>query len=65
MSDFAEIEERRERNDPLHYEEWLSRRVPEPTPEEAYDDVGYELDDPKHPTYHDRLADLWDMREGK
>lgn len=62
MSDFAEIEERRERNDPLYYEEWLSRRVPEP--EEAYDDA-YGLDDPKHPTYHDRLADLWDMREGK
>lgn len=26
---------------------------------------GYEPDDPKHPTYHERAADLWDMREGK
>lgn len=25
----------------------------------------YELDDPKHSTYFDRMADLWDMREGK
>jgi hypothetical protein len=28
-------------------------------------EVGYELDDPKHPTYHDRYADVWDLRDGK
>lgn len=28
-------------------------------------DDGYDLDDPKHPTFRDRHADLWDMREGK
>ena len=26
---------------------------------------GYALNDPKHPTYFDRFADIWDMREGK
>jgi hypothetical protein len=25
----------------------------------------YDLDDPKHPTYHERMADAYDMREGK
>jgi hypothetical protein len=25
----------------------------------------YELDDPKSPGFHDRLADIWDSREGK
>ena len=29
------------------------------------DDSGYELDDPKHPSFHTRHADLWDNREGK
>ncbi len=29
------------------------------------EDCGYDLDDPKHPSYHDRMSDLWDMREGK
>lgn len=27
------------------------------------DDSGYELSDPKHPTYHDRMADIWDNRD--
>ena len=27
------------------------------------DDTGYDLSDPKHPTYHDRMADVWDSRE--
>lgn len=27
--------------------------------------TGYELDDPKHPTYHERMSELWDTREGK
>lgn len=26
---------------------------------------GYDLSDPKHPTFHERASDLWDMREGK
>lgn len=29
------------------------------------DDSGYDLDDPKHPTYHDRMSDVHDNREGK
>lgn len=29
------------------------------------DSEAYALDDPKHPTYHDRMSDLHDMREGK
>lgn len=29
------------------------------------DEDAYEPDDPKHPTFHDRYADVWDMREGK
>lgn len=29
------------------------------------DDTGYALGDPKHPSYHDSMSDLWDMREGK
>jgi hypothetical protein len=24
---------------------------------------GYELNDPKHPTYYDRVVDLWDNRD--
>lgn len=28
-------------------------------------DLGYALDDPKHPTYHERMAGHWDSREGK
>ena len=31
---------------------------------DALDDA-YELDDPKSPGFHDRLADTWDAREGK
>lgn len=27
------------------------------------EDEGYEPDDPKHPTYHGRMSDLWDLRE--
>jgi hypothetical protein len=27
------------------------------------DDTGYELDDPKHPTYHDRMSEVWDSRD--
>jgi hypothetical protein len=27
------------------------------------DETGYDSDDPKHPTFHDRYADVWDMRE--
>lgn len=28
-----------------------------------HDDSGYELDDPKHPTYHDRMSDAADARD--
>jgi hypothetical protein len=28
-------------------------------------DAGYALDDPKHSTYHDRMSEVWDSREGK
>jgi hypothetical protein len=32
----------------------------------AYDArEAYELDDPKSPGFHDRMADVWDNREGK
>lgn len=31
--------------------------------EEGAPPVGYDDDDPKHPDYHERLADLWDSRE--
>lgn len=31
--------------------------------EASGDDTGYELDDPKHPTFHDRHADIWDARD--
>jgi hypothetical protein len=27
------------------------------------DDTGYELGDPKHPTFHERFSDIWDNRE--
>lgn len=27
------------------------------------DDSGYALNDPKHPTYADRMTDVWDNRE--
>lgn len=32
--------------------------------DEAYDDA-YESDDPKHPSFRERLAALWDSRPGK
>jgi len=32
-------------------------------PLEDYDAEGYALDDPKHPTYHERMASVWDGRE--
>lgn len=32
---------------------------------ERVDETGYPDDDPKHPTYHDRMADVWDTREDK
>jgi rubrerythrin len=28
-----------------------------------WDDSGYELSDPKHPTFHERYADIWDNRD--
>jgi hypothetical protein len=37
---------------------------PEP-PDEEPDDSGYEPNDPKHPSYHDRMSAIWDEREGK
>jgi hypothetical protein len=36
--------------------------------EEAGDrdwELAYDAQDPKHPTFHVRMSDLWDMREGK
>jgi hypothetical protein len=27
------------------------------------EDEGYPADDPKHPTYHARMSDLWDLRD--
>ena len=27
------------------------------------DESGYSPDDPKHPTYHERMADVWDNRD--
>jgi hypothetical protein len=27
------------------------------------DDAGYDLNDPKHSTFHERYADLWDNRD--
>lgn len=27
------------------------------------DEAGYEYSDPKHPTFHDRYAGLWDNRD--
>jgi hypothetical protein len=61
MTPFDHAEERREANESLHYEEWLSRKVPDDI---AYDDA-YEPDDPKSEGFHERYADVWDMREGK
>jgi hypothetical protein len=29
----------------------------------AADESGYDLSDPKHPTYHDRYSGLWDDRD--
>jgi hypothetical protein len=26
-------------------------------------DAGYDPSDPKHPTYHERMADVWDSRD--
>lgn len=58
MSDhFTEIEEHRDLTAGIEYED-SEREWPD-------DEDAYEPDDPKHPTYFDRLADLWDMREGK
>ncbi len=28
----------------------------------TWDDSGYDLDDPKHPTFHDRYADFADLQ---
>jgi hypothetical protein len=34
--------------------------------DELFDpESGYSLGDPKHPTYHERMAEAWDSREGK
>jgi hypothetical protein len=33
--------------------------------EEAEADEAYEADDPKHPTFRERLSALWDARPGK
>jgi hypothetical protein len=29
---------------------------------EEDEDSGYDLSDPKHPTYHDRMSEIWDSR---
>jgi hypothetical protein len=34
-------------------------------PEDIDESGGYAADDPKHPTFHDRMADVWDMRGEK
>ena len=31
--------------------------------EEMDNDTGYAFDDPKHPTYHDRMSGVWDLRD--
>ena len=59
MTTFDHAEERREANESLHYEHWLSRKVPDER-EDAY-----EPDDPKSEGFHDRYADVSDMREGQ
>ena len=32
---------------------------------QAEAEEAYEPDDPKHPTFHERSSDLWDMRRDK
>jgi len=58
-----------------HVEEyrWHSREWARKTPAERAEalgegddddgETGYALDDPKHPTYHDRMSAVWDERE--
>jgi hypothetical protein len=49
--DFREAEESRERNEELDFH--LT----------GDEEEGYDLDDPKHPTYHDRMSEIWDNRD--
>lgn len=36
-----------------------------PVPGDGYNPDAYDLDDPKHPTYHDRMSNVYDLRAGK
>lgn len=56
---FDEIEEHRDRVAGLDYDAVAEGLV------EAWSDDAYEPDDPKSEGFHDRYADVWDMREGK
>ncbi len=38
----------------------LARKAFKCEPDES---CGYDQDDPKHPDFHDNMADLWDLRE--
>lgn len=50
------------------YRERISALREDTTDEEEAkfrEEFGYAENDPKHPSYHDRYADVWDAREGK
>jgi hypothetical protein len=49
-------EEAREAAEGLAYEEWRDRMSA--VSEDAEQVDAYELDDPKHPTFHERFADI-------
>jgi hypothetical protein len=35
------------------------------TRREQYEDLPYEITDPKHPDHHEVMSEIWDSREGK
>jgi hypothetical protein len=53
-------------------ETWIAALVSKTTEEEQrkirrlrYEDVPYEIRDPKHPDHYEVMADIWDNRDGK